>query len=150
MINFYLVVGFPLFSFDSVIPENESDQIEEELRFLESQKDIVYASTKSAVPIKWAPGSVSVINYSQIRKSGARTIPELLRLVPGVNVRWTPMMQAIDIRGFGANPFTSRVLLLIDGVPYNSWNKGGFPQQPGFDFFILQFSLTMQLLYSFL
>src|SRR5260370_26081077 len=40
--------------------------------------------------------------------------------------------------GFGENPFTNRVLLLIDGVPYNDWNQGGFPQHPGLDFFVLQ------------
>ncbi|MCG8605338.1 TonB-dependent receptor, partial [bacterium] len=82
--------------------------------------------------------AVTVITYREIQESGARSLPDLLSLVPGVNVRWNPMMQTIDIRGFGQSPFTSRVLLLIDGVPYNSWNKGGFPQQPGLDFFILQ------------
>ncbi len=98
----------------------------------------VTAPTKSAVAISQTPGAVSVITYDQIRRSGAQTIPDLLRSVPGVNVRWNPMVQTIDIRSFGSNPFTNRVLLLIDGVPYNSWNKGGFPQHPGFDFFNLQ------------
>ncbi len=98
----------------------------------------IQAATKSEIPISKAPGAVTVISAQQIRESGARTIPELMRLVAGVNVRWNPMVQTIDIRGFGQNPFTNRVLLLIDGVPYNSWNKGGFPQHPGFDFFMLQ------------
>ena len=30
------------------------------------------------------------------------------------------------------------MLLLIDGVPYNAWDKGGFPQHPSLDFFVLQ------------
>lgn len=98
----------------------------------------IQAATKTEIPISKAPGPVTVIGAKQIRESGARTIPELLRLVAGVNVRWNPMVQTIDMRSFGQNPFTSRVLLLIDGVPYNSWNKGGFPQHPGFDFFSLQ------------
>ena len=98
----------------------------------------IQAATKTEIPISKAPGSVTVISARQIEASGARTIPELLRLVAGVNVRWNPMVQTIDMRSFGQNPFTSRVLLLIDGVPYNSWNKGGFPQHPGFDFFMLQ------------
>lgn len=98
----------------------------------------VVAPTKSASRLSDAPGTVSVITYSQIRRSSARTIPELLRSIPGVNVRWNPMVQTIDIRSFGSNPFTSKVLLLIDGIPYNSWNKGGFPQHPGFDFFNLE------------
>jgi len=98
----------------------------------------VVAPTKSASRLSDAPGTVSVITYDQIRHSSARTIPELLRSIPGVNVRWNPMVQTIDIRSFGSNPFTSKVLLLIDGIPYNSWNKGGFPQHPGFDFFNLE------------
>ncbi|MEM8931129.1 MAG: TonB-dependent receptor [Acidobacteriota bacterium] len=98
----------------------------------------IEAATKTEIPLSKAPGSVTVISAQQIRESGSRTIPELLRLVAGVNVRWNPMVQSLDMRSFGQNPFTSRVLLLIDGVPYNSWNKGGFPQHPGFDFFMLQ------------
>jgi outer membrane receptor protein involved in Fe transport len=27
---------------------------------------------------------------------------------------------------------------LIDGVPYNAWDKGGFPQHPSLDFFVIQ------------
>lgn len=95
----------------------------------------VITPTQTRTPLALAPGAVTLITREMIDRSAARTIPELLRLVPGVNVRWNPMVQTISIRGFGANPFTSRVLLLIDGVPYNSWNKGGFPQHPGFDFF---------------
>lgn len=98
----------------------------------------IKSATKTATALSQNPNIITVIPYSQIQESGARTLPELLRFVPGVNVRWNPMMQTIDVRGFGATPFTSRVLLLIDGVPYNSWNKGGFPQQPGLDFFVLQ------------
>ncbi len=109
----------------------------EELAFLQAEM-VVEVSTKKKISLSKSPGAVTVIPYEQIRKSGARSIPELLRMVPGVNVRWNIMMQTIDIRSFGQSPFTSRVLLLIDGVPYNSWNKGGFPQQPGFDFFPIE------------
>ncbi len=98
----------------------------------------IRAATKTDIPISKAPGSVTVITAREIRESGAQTIPELLRLVAGVNVRWNPMVQSIGTRSFGQSPFTSRVLLLIDGVPYNSWEKGGFPQHPGLDFFVLQ------------
>ena len=109
-----------------------------EITLFGEEEFTIQAATKTELPISKAPGSVTVVSARQIRESGARTIPELLRLVAGVNVRWNPMVQGIDIRSFGQNPFTSRVLLLIDGVPYNSWNKGGFPQHPGFDFFMLQ------------
>ncbi len=97
----------------------------------------VITPTKTATRLIDAPGAVTVITHDQIQRSPAQTIPELLRTVAGVNVRWNAMMQTINIRGFGSNPFTNKVLLLIDGIPYNSWNKGGFPQHPGFDFFNL-------------
>jgi len=109
-----------------------------DVQLLAEEGFTIQAATKTEIPVSKAPSSVTVITAKQIRESGSRTIPELLRLVAGVNVRWNPMVQNFDIRGFGQSPFTSRVLLLIDGIPYNSWDKGGFPQHPGFDFFMLQ------------
>src|SRR3954463_6307645 len=98
----------------------------------------VEAATKTEIPISKAPSAVTVVTAKQIAESGARTVPDLLRLVAGVNVRWNPMMPTIDIRGFGENPFSNRVLLLIDGLPYNSGDTGGLPLSPAFDFFPVQ------------
>ena len=109
-----------------------------DVRLFEEADVRIKGPTKMDIPLSKAPGSITVITAQQIRESNARTIPEVLRLVAGVNVRWNPMVQTIDMRGFGENPFTSRVLLLIDGVPYNAWDKGGFPQHPSLDFFVIQ------------
>jgi outer membrane receptor protein involved in Fe transport len=98
----------------------------------------VEAATKTEIPISKAPSAVTVVTAKQIQESGARTVPDLLRLVAGVNVRWNPMVQTIDIRGFGENPFSNRILLLIDGAPYNSGDTGGLPLSPAFDFFPVQ------------
>jgi outer membrane receptor for ferrienterochelin and colicins len=98
----------------------------------------VEAATKTEIPISKAPTAVTVVTAKQIQESGARTVPDLLRLIAGVNVRWNPMIQTVDIRGFGENPFSNRMLLLIDGIPYNSGDTGGFPMSPGFDFFPVQ------------
>lgn len=107
--------------------------------FGEDESEIhVKAATKTDIPISKAPGSVTVITHQQIRESGARTVPDVVQMVAGLNIRWNPMLQTMDIRGFGSNPFTSRVLLMVDGVPFNSGDKGGFPQQPSLDFFALQ------------
>lgn len=106
----------------------------------------VVTPTRTKIELGNVPGSVTVITRDHIRKSAAQTIPELLRRVPGLNIRWNTMVQTIDVRAFGSNPFTSRVLLLIDGVPYNSWNKGGFPQHPGFDFFNLEYVSHIEIL----
>src|SRR5258707_6717750 len=98
----------------------------------------IEAATKTEIPISKAPSSVTVITAKQIAESDARTVPDLLRLVAGVNVRWNPMIQTVDIRGFGENPFSSRLLLLIDGSPTNSGDTGGFPLSPSFDYFPIQ------------
>ncbi len=59
--------------------------------------------------------AVSVITGEDIRRAGVKSIPEALRLVPGVQVaqfgsnRW-----AISARGFNAT-FSNKLLVLIDG-----------------------------------
>jgi iron complex outermembrane receptor protein len=125
----------PLFA--QLEPSKAPKLIGEVTLFGEEQPKI-QAATKTEIPLSKAPGAVTVITAKQIRESGARTVPDLLRLVAGVNVRWNPMVQTIDVRGFGENPFSNRLLLLIDGIPYNSGDTGGFPLSPGFDFFPIQ------------
>ena len=115
-----------------------AQQVISDVKLFADEEIRIKAPAKIEQPISKVPNAVAVITAQQIRESGARTIPELLRLVAGVNIRWNPMVQTIDMRGFGQNPFTSRVLLMIDGVPYNAWDKGGFPQHPSLDFFVLQ------------
>lgn len=114
--------------------------LERELQYLQTERYEVFVegATKTRVSAAKVPGDVTVFNLAQIRQSNAKTIADLLRLVAGVHVRQNPMTQTITMRGYGQTPFTSRVLLLIDGVPYNDWNKGGFIQQPGLDFFPLE------------
>jgi iron complex outermembrane receptor protein len=96
---------------------------------------VVYAPTKRTIELRKAPGAVTVITAEQISQLSARTLIDVLRLVPGFNARITPMGAAFAVRSFGDSPFTERVLLLIDGAPYNSPDKGGLPAHPGFDLF---------------
>lgn len=66
-----------------------------------------------------SPAAVFVINQEMIRRSGAQSLPEILRMVPGVHVGvGNGITPNVSIRGFGAGgntPFSSRVLVLIDG-----------------------------------
>lgn len=52
----------------------------------------VEAATKTEIP---------VVTAKQIQESAARTVPDLLRLVAGVNVRWNPMVGAGALRADG-------------------------------------------------
>lgn len=59
--------------------------------------------------------AVQVITAEDIKRSGATSIPEALRMVPGVNVARAGTGQwAISIRGFNAQ-FSNKLLVLIDG-----------------------------------
>ena len=77
----------------------------------------VQITTVSKVPEEvWqAPAAVFVVSSDDIRRSGATSIPELLRLVPGVEVaRSQSGSWAVGIRGFNSG-FSKDLLVLIDG-----------------------------------
>jgi iron complex outermembrane receptor protein len=59
--------------------------------------------------------AIFVITQEDIRRSGATNIPDLLRMVPGVDVaRVDHSTWAISIRGFNG-VYANKVLVLIDG-----------------------------------
>ncbi len=61
------------------------------------------------------PSAVYVITSEDIRRSGMSTIPELLRMVPGINMtRLDGNTWAINIRGI-AYKFAMNLLVMIDG-----------------------------------
>ena len=75
----------------------------------------VTSLSKKAQRFTEAPAAMFVISTEDIRRSGMRTIPELLRLVPGVQVsRLSGNRWAISARGF-ASLFSDKLLVLIDG-----------------------------------
>src|SRR4051812_11050584 len=77
----------------------------------------VEVSTASKTPEQvWkTAAAIFVITQDDIRRSGARSIPEALRLAPGVEVaRLNSDEWSIGIRGFGSRNSRS-VLVLIDG-----------------------------------
>ena len=77
----------------------------------------VEVTTTSKKPEKvWnTPAAIYVLTQEDIRRSGAMSIPEVLRLVPGVEVsRINSNIWSVGIRGFGS-AFSKSVLVLIDG-----------------------------------
>jgi iron complex outermembrane receptor protein len=66
---------------------------------------------------RWAetPAAIYVITQEEIRRSGATSIPEALRLAPGVQVsRIDANKWSIGVRGFGSR-LSRSVLVLMDG-----------------------------------
>lgn len=82
----------------------------------------IEVSTVSRVPEPRAivPAAAHVITRDQIRRSGANTIPEALRLVPGLHVaRIDSGKWAIGARGF-TDRLARSTLVMIDGRPVYS------------------------------
>ncbi|HET9098900.1 MAG TPA: TonB-dependent receptor [Acidobacteriaceae bacterium] len=75
----------------------------------------VTTASKQPEEVWKTPAAVSVITSDDIRQSGATTLPELLRMVPGVQVsRMQSDAWAVGIRGF-ASQFSKGLLVMIDG-----------------------------------
>ena len=75
----------------------------------------VTSVSKREQPLSRTAASVFVIHQDDIRRSGALSIPDLLRMVPGVNVEQIDAHSwAISIRGFNSR-YSNKVLVLIDG-----------------------------------
>ncbi|HWF90851.1 MAG TPA: TonB-dependent receptor [Terriglobales bacterium] len=75
----------------------------------------VTSTSKEPEELWKTPAAVYVLTQDDIRRSGATTIPEALRLVPGVQVsRIDQDHWAVGIRGF-ADQFSKSMLVLVDG-----------------------------------
>lgn len=81
----------------------------------ELMKVQVTTESKEAQSLSQVPAAVYVITAEQIRRSGATSIPELLRAVPGVQVQQIgPSQWSVGIRGMGSR-FSNKLLVLVDG-----------------------------------
>ena len=85
-------------------------------RSLEDLMNIEVTSvSKKQQSISRTASAVFVITQEEIRRSGATNIPDLLRMVPGVDVaRITASKWAISVRGFNGQ-YSNKLLVLIDG-----------------------------------
>jgi vitamin B12 transporter len=68
-------------------------------------------------------GTVREVSAAEIEASGAANLAEAVKLLPGVQVRVGPRGESfLDMRGFRPR----HVLLLLDGIPFNSTFDGQF------------------------
>lgn len=96
-------------------PDTKSAQDLNQLS-MEQLGDIEVTTVSKAPEQVWrTPTAVFVITQEDIRRSGATSIPETLRLAPGVEVaRIDADHWSVAIRGF-AGQFSKNLLVLIDG-----------------------------------
>jgi iron complex outermembrane receptor protein len=76
----------------------------------------VFSVSKTPEEVWTTPAAIFVLTQTDIERSGVTTIPDALRLVPGVNVARidTSRNWVVGIRGFG-DQFSKSVLVLVDG-----------------------------------
>jgi iron complex outermembrane receptor protein len=75
----------------------------------------ITSASKKAQKLSEVPAAIFVITNEDIRRSGARNVPEALRLAPGVDVAAIGGGRyAVTIRG-GNSRFANKLLVLIDG-----------------------------------
>ncbi len=78
------------------------------------QVEVTSASRKSE-PVNGVPAAIFVLTHDDLRRSGATSIPEALRLVPGMDVaRLDSNRWAVSARGF-KDQFANKMLVMIDG-----------------------------------
>jgi iron complex outermembrane recepter protein len=75
----------------------------------------VTSAAKKEQKLSQVPAAIFVITTEDIRRSGAFNIPDLLRMVPGLDVaQINPSTWAISSRGFNGE-YSDKLLVLIDG-----------------------------------
>lgn len=133
VVSFFLVVGSNTFITD-IFAQREMSQEEVEAEDIFSLMKALEVVTPTAkpTPLRLSPGSVSVITAEQIEDFGFESILDMLRLVPGADVVYTMMGRKVGFRSAGDNPFSGEVNFRIDSISYNSADKSGFPQHPGY------------------
>lgn len=88
----------------------------------------VTSVSKRAEVLAEAPASIFVITADDIRRSGAASLPEVLRLAPNINVqRVNALDYAVSARGFNGFETSNKLLVLVDGRSiYSTLSSGVF------------------------
>ena len=111
---------------DDLVDSAEEDEFIDEFTLLMEDAGIVESAARHKQKIGMSPSAITVITRADIEASGATTVPDLLRLVPGMNVTVSnPFFTAITARLY----FTeegNHILVLIDGREIN-FDPLGFP-----------------------
>jgi iron complex outermembrane receptor protein len=98
-------------------PQNDQKSSEPLKRMSLEQLGNIETTTASKEPetLRKVAAAIYVITQEDIRRSGATSLPEVLRLAPGVEVAQVDSDHwSVAIRGFGA-ALASKLLVLIDG-----------------------------------
>ncbi len=122
LIVLWLTSASPLFAGET---EGQDDfLLSPEEEFLFADEEVVISAAKYEQKISEAPSTIYVITEEDIRQSGLTTIPDILRMVPGLDViTVSPSQTEVNARGFNKPP-SNKMVVMIDGFSYyeNGYN----------------------------
>jgi iron complex outermembrane receptor protein len=97
----------------------------EEIFAIFSEEEIVVSALKRPRAVSKSPAMMSVITARQIKQMGARTLSDVLEIVPGFDITMNnDGTREIGVRGVLLND-SSKVKILIDGHSINEPASGG-------------------------
>lgn len=110
-----LVEPTPADDGETVDQTGSSDLSQMSLESLANLDVKVTSSAKKPESLRDATSAIYVITQEDIRRSSARTLPDLLAMVPGIQVaRQSANEWAISARGFNSQ-YNNKMLVLVDG-----------------------------------
>ncbi|GGD17068.1 hypothetical protein GCM10011342_27310 [Aquisalinus flavus] len=122
ILNRLAVAGFSIAALGAACPAwaaNTQAQTIRELQSLSLEQlgqIEVTSVAKHATPLSRAPAAIYVITSEDIRRAGANSIPEALRLAPNLLVaQANSALFAISARGFNSYESSNKLLAMIDG-----------------------------------
>lgn len=121
MLNFFKIFIFLLLTFCSIVvyAKDSLEKIDLDPTFFSLNKKQENSFDSAS--------AIYQLSSEEIRRSGATSIPEILRLIPGVQVaRINGHSYAITVRGFNRQ-FSNKLLVMIDGrIIYSTLFSGVF------------------------
>jgi iron complex outermembrane recepter protein len=110
---------------EAIAQESSGSRDLGDLSIEELMNESVTSVSKREQKLSQAAAALFVINQEDIRRSGALNIPDLLRMVPGLDVaQINANTWAISARGFN-HQFSDKLLVLIDGRAVYTPTDGG-------------------------
>lgn len=112
------------FLFSSVFFTENVQAVEDEVPLMDK---VIVTASRQEEKIANVPANVTVITEKEIAQSPAETVPELLRITPGIvvnDITGNGRNITVDLRGFGETA-PLNTLLLIDGRRVNQADLSG-------------------------
>jgi outer membrane receptor for ferrienterochelin and colicin len=118
-------------NYPDLVSADESDELMDEFAFLE-ESDVVDSAARHRQEIGMSPSAITVITREDIEASGANTLADLLRLVPGMDVA----VASTYVTGITSRLYwtyeNNHYLVLVDGREANIelFGQSAFELQP--------------------